>query len=81
MHAKSDSYTISCRSAALPYPKHGCRLMPAPMRSSCTIDRWYLGRGRGELFFGWPGKVYIYYDIPGMHMFFILLQQRKVGDG
>ena len=25
MHAKSDSYTLSCRSAALPYPKHGRR--------------------------------------------------------
>ena len=23
------------RSAALPYPKHECRRMPAPMRSSC----------------------------------------------
>ena len=36
MHAKSDSYTLSCRSAALPYPKHGRRRMPAPMRSPFT---------------------------------------------
>ena len=35
MHAKSDSYTISCRSAARPYPKHGRRRIPAPMRSPC----------------------------------------------
>ena len=27
------------RSAALPYPKHGCRRMPAPMRSSCKYIR------------------------------------------
>ena len=38
MHAKSDSYTSSCRSAALPYPKHGRRRMLAPMRSSCIFD-------------------------------------------
>ena len=25
MNAKSDSYTLTCRSAALPYPKHGRR--------------------------------------------------------
>ena len=25
------------RSAALPYPKHGCRRMPAPMRSPCSL--------------------------------------------
>ena len=36
MDAKSDSYTLSGRSAALPYPKHGRRRMPAPMRSPCT---------------------------------------------
>ena len=23
MHDKTDSYTLSCRSSALPYPKHG----------------------------------------------------------
>ena len=37
MHAESDSYTSSCRSAALPYPKHGHRRMPAPMRSPCNL--------------------------------------------
>ena len=47
MHAKSDSYTSSCRSAALPYPKHGRRRMPAPMRSPCMYmykcDFYFLG--------------------------------------
>ena len=38
MHAKSDSYTLSGRSAALPYPKHGRRRLPAPMRSSCIVQ-------------------------------------------
>ena len=38
MRAKSDSYTLSCRSAALPYPKHGRRRMPASMRSLCKTQ-------------------------------------------
>ena len=45
MHAKSDSYTLSGRSAALSYPKHGRRRMPAPMRSPCTYTNAYIYNG------------------------------------
>ena len=35
----------TARSAALPYRKHGCRRMPAPMRSLCTnYDFCFFGR-------------------------------------
>ena len=37
MNVKSDSYTLTCRSAALPYQKHGRRHSPAPMRSRWSI--------------------------------------------
>ena len=37
------------RSAALPYPKHGCRHMPAPMRSSCNCVSSFLSLSRMKL--------------------------------
>ena len=50
LHSTSVDYTLcgngfysyrilnrTCRSAALPYPEHGCRRMLAPMRSPCIL--------------------------------------------
>ena len=36
----------SSRSAALPYPEHGCRRMPTPMRSPCIIYSFVYVVGR-----------------------------------
>ena len=49
MNIKSNRYTLTCRSAALPHSKHERRRMPAPMRSSCIYILYLLPSRRQTL--------------------------------